>query len=128
MRCEHETIRSTSSPREQLGETAGAAANTPRLTNIGTFRAYVVEYLQAHADIANGMTQLVRQLQPTRDGLPLEIYCFTNTTAWGAYENIQSDIFDHLLAVMPEFGLRLHQTPAGADIADLGQSLHEQAA
>jgi miniconductance mechanosensitive channel len=112
----------------RLGEAARAAVNTRRLTNIGTFRAYVVEYLQAHADIANGMTQLVRQLQPTRDGLPLEIYCFTNTTAWGAYENIQSDIFDHLLAVMPEFGLRLHQTPAGADIADLGQSLHEQAA
>jgi hypothetical protein len=62
MRCEHETIRSTSSPREQLGETAGAAANTPRLTNIGTFRAYVVEYLRAHPDIANGMSQLVRQL------------------------------------------------------------------
>ncbi|MNE79611.1 Miniconductance mechanosensitive channel YbdG [compost metagenome] len=62
------------------------------------------------------MTQLVRQLHPTADGLPLELYCFTNTTAWGSYESIQSDIFDHLLAILPEFGLRVFQHPSGADL------------
>ena len=70
------------------------------------------------------MTLLVRQLAPGPEGLPLEIYCFTRTTAWSAYEDIQSDIFDHLLAIVPEFGLRLFQQPAGADFHHLmeGQS------
>jgi miniconductance mechanosensitive channel len=62
------------------------------------------------------MTLLVRQLQPAPQGLPLEIYCFTNTTAWGDYEGIQSDIIDHLLAIMPEFGLRIFQEPSGLDM------------
>ncbi|WP_414903474.1 mechanosensitive ion channel family protein [Sphingomonas flavalba] len=90
--------------------------NSRRITNIGTFRAYVIAYLQAHGRIAQDMTQLVRQLQPTPQGLPLEIYCFTNTTAWAAYESIQADIFDHLLAILPEFGLRLFQEPSGLDL------------
>jgi miniconductance mechanosensitive channel len=62
---------------------------------------------------------MVRQLAPGPEGLPLEIYCFTNTTAWIEYEGIQADIFDHLLAVVPEFGLRLYQKPAGSDLANL---------
>ena len=65
------------------------------------------------------MTLIVRQLAPGPEGLPLEIYCFTNTTAWADYEGIQSDIFDHLLAIVPEFGLRLFQKPAGSDLASL---------
>ena len=79
--------------------------NKRRLTNIGTFRAYVEFYLRQHIRIAQNQTLIVRQLQPTSEGLPLEIYAFTNTTAWVSYEAIQSDIFDHLIAILPEFGL-----------------------
>ena len=96
-----------------------AEVNRRRLTNIGTFRAYAYNYLQNHPRIHKGMTLLVRQLGPGPEGLPLEIYCFTNTTQWAAYEDIQSDIFDHLLAVVPEFGLRLYQKPAGSDLESL---------
>ncbi|MEZ5655178.1 MAG: mechanosensitive ion channel [Sphingobium sp.] len=90
--------------------------NARRITNIGTFRAYVIAYLKAHERITKDMTMLVRQLSPTPQGLPLEIYCFANTVAWGEYEAIQSDIFDHLLAIMPEFGLRIYQEPSGLDL------------
>ncbi|MDR2209586.1 MAG: mechanosensitive ion channel family protein [Azoarcus sp.] len=93
--------------------------NYRRLTNIGTFRAYVARYLKNHAGIHQQMTLLVRQLSPTGNGLPLEIYCFANTTAWANYEDIQSDIFDHLLSVIPEFGLRVFQNPSGADFREL---------
>jgi miniconductance mechanosensitive channel len=103
----------------RLAEAGRDPVNTRRVTNIGTFRAYVIAYLRAHARIAQGMTQLVRQLQPTPQGLPLEIYCFTSTTAWGEYESIQADIFDHLLAILPEFDLRLFQEPSGLDIRRL---------
>ena len=94
--------------------------NRRRLTNVGTFRAYAYNYLKNHPKIHKGMTLIVRQLGPGPEGLPLEIYCFTNTTEWGAYEDIQSDIFDHLMAIIPEFGLRLYQKPAGSDFAHLG--------
>ncbi|MGP1667205.1 MAG: mechanosensitive ion channel family protein, partial [Rhodanobacter sp.] len=83
------------------------ALNTRRITNIGTFRAYVEQYLRSHDGVREDMTLIVRQLDPTADGLPLEIYCFTNTVEWTEYEKIQSDIFDHLLAIVPEFGLRV---------------------
>ena len=89
--------------------------NTRRVTNLGTFRAYVSAYLAAHPGVNQGMIQMVRQLQPGPTGIPLEVYCFTATTEWVPYEGIQSDIFDHLLAVMPEFGLRVFQSPTGAD-------------
>jgi len=95
------------------------AANMRRMTNIGSFRAYALNYLRNHPSIHDGMTLIVRQLAPGPDGLPLEFYCFTNTTAWAEYEDIQSDIFDHLLAIVPEFGLRLYQRPAGSDLANL---------
>ena len=93
--------------------------NQRRLTNIGTFRAYALNYLKNHPRIRKDMTLIVRQLAPGPEGLPLEIYCFTTTTAWAEYEDIQSDIFDHLLAIVPEFGLRLFQKPAGSDLANL---------
>jgi len=89
------------------------------LTNIGTFRAYVLEYLKSSPKIHKDMTLLVRQLAPTPQGLPIEIYCFTNDTAWAHYEGIQSDIFDHLIAILPEFGLEAFQEPAGRDFARL---------
>ncbi len=95
------------------------AVNTRRLTNIGSFRAYAANYLQNHPRIHKGRTLMVRQLPPGPEGLPLEIYCFTNTTVWTEYEDIQADIFDHLLAIVPDFGLRLFQKPAGSDLANL---------
>jgi len=93
--------------------------NKRRLTNIGTFRAYAYNYLKNHPKVHKEATLIVRQLAPGPEGLPLEIYCFTNTTEWAVYEDIQSDVFDHLLAIVPEFGLRLYQKPAGADLVSL---------
>ena len=101
--------------RAALGERVELTANQRHLTNIGTFRAYVLAYLQAHPDIHQDMTLMVRTLEPTAEGVPLEVYCFTATTKWAVYEGIQGDIFDHLLAVLPEFGLRLYQHPSGHD-------------
>jgi miniconductance mechanosensitive channel len=92
-------------------------ANARRLTNVGTLRAYVVAYLRSHPAIRDDMTFLVRQLEPTPEGLPLEIYVFANETRWAFYEAIQADVFDHVLAMVPEFGLRVYQRPAGGDFA-----------
>ncbi len=91
-----------------------AAVNARRVTNLGTFRAYVLRYLQQHPGIHTEMTLLVRQLQPTTEGLPLELYCFTRSTAWAEYEQVQSDVFDHLLAILPAFGLRVFQASSDA--------------
>ena len=102
--------------RATLGERVELVANQRRLTNLGTLRAYIMAYLQAHPGIHQGMTLMVRALEPTPEGVPLELYCFTSTTAWATYENTQGDIFDHLLAVLPEFGLRLYQHPSGNDL------------
>lgn len=99
----------------KLGDKGSITANTRRITNMGTFRAYVEAYVRAHSQIHQNMTILVRQLQPGPEGLPLEIYCFTKTIAWHDYEAIQSDIFDHLFALLPEFGLSVFQNPSGAD-------------
>ncbi|NNH36682.1 mechanosensitive ion channel [Acinetobacter sp. NIPH 2377] len=92
-----------------------ASYNQRRLTNLGTFRAYMEFYLNQHPGIAQKQSLIIRQLQPTSEGLPLEIYAFTNTTVWKDYEAIQSDIFDHLIAIIPEFGLKVYQAPSGAD-------------
>jgi Small-conductance mechanosensitive channel len=102
-----------------LGEDGQLPFNARRITNLGTFRAYVERYLRRHPNVHQDMTLLVRQLQPGADGIPLEIYCFTNDTRWAVYEGIQSDIFDHLLAILPEFGLRVFQQPGGADFRAL---------
>jgi miniconductance mechanosensitive channel len=93
--------------------------NLRKLTNVGTFRAYIFNYLKHHPKIHQDMTLIVRQLQPGADGLPIEIYCFSNDTAWDHYEDIQSDIFDHSLSIVPEFGLRVYQQPAGSDLQAL---------
>ena len=89
--------------------------NQRRLTNIGTFRKYVEAYLHNHPKIHKNMTFLVRQLQPSEKGLPLEIYVFSNDQAWANYEAIQADIFDHIFAIVPEFGLKVFQNPTGDD-------------
>ncbi|MEI7341048.1 mechanosensitive ion channel domain-containing protein [Pectobacterium brasiliense] len=97
--------------------------NGRRLTNLGTFRAYLQVYLRTHSGIHKGMTLMVRQLAPTSEGVPLEIYAFTNTTAWVDYESIQSDIFDHIFAILPEFDLRIHQIPTGHDMRVMAQKM-----
>lgn len=90
-------------------------SNGRRITNIGTFRAYLVNYLKSHPKINQDLTVLVRQLDPTTTGIPIQIYAFSNDIEWVNYENIQSDIFDHILAVTPQFELSLFQNPSGAD-------------
>jgi len=93
--------------------------NGRRMTNIGTYRMYIQNYLTHHPMIHKDMPLMVRQLAPGEHGLPLEIYAFTNDTRWPVYEAIQSDIFDHVLAVAPEFGLRVFQNPSGNDMRSL---------
>ena len=93
---------------EQHIETADLV-NSRRLTNIGTMRAYMQAYLENHPDINQNMTLMVRQRPPTELGIPLEIYCFSSDKNWANYEGIQSDIFDHFLAILPAFKLRAYQ-------------------
>ncbi|WP_286230600.1 mechanosensitive ion channel family protein [Neobacillus mesonae] len=93
--------------------------NGRALTNIGVFRAYISNYLKNHEGINQNMTAMVRQLAQSEHGLPLEIYAFTNSVQWAVYETVQSDIFDHLFAVAPEFGLRVFQNPSGADLRNM---------
>jgi miniconductance mechanosensitive channel len=94
-------------------------ANGRRLTNIGVFRKYLQEYLNENPMISDNMTCMVRQLQPTEKGQPIEIYAFSKNQDWVAYESIQADIFDHVLAVVGEFDLRIYQLPSGADLKQL---------
>lgn len=95
--------------------------NGRRQTNIGVFRAYIVAYLKNHPKIHQNMTFLVRHLEPTQYGLPVEIYVFSNDQVWANYEAIQADIFDHLLAAAPEFDLRVFQNPSGYDFSRFGE-------
>lgn len=101
--------------------------NGRRLTNVGTFRAYITAYLRNHPKISREMTFLVRQLEPTEHGLPIQIYVFSTETAWTDYEGIQADIFDHLLAVAPEFDLRIFQNPSGVNVKTAIQTLYNKA-
>ena len=87
-----------------------------RIVNLTVLRNYLDKYLRNHERVNQNMTLMIRQLQPTAQGLPLELYFFSANTAWVAYEHLQADIFEHLLAMMPEFGLKVFQTPAGTDI------------
>jgi miniconductance mechanosensitive channel len=95
------------------------APNSRRMTNVGMLRAYMVAYLRQNPKIHQEMTFLVRQLAPTPEGLPLEIYVFSNDIRWAEYEGIQADVFDHVLAMVPELGLRVYQKPSGADLGRL---------
>jgi len=99
------------------GSSAEAPVNMRRLTNIGTFRAYIEAYLRSHPRLNEAsFTLMVRQLPPSSLGLPIELYCFTDTTVWVEYESIQADLFDHLLAIVSEFDLALFQEPSGVDV------------
>lgn len=106
------------------GINTSSRVNGRALTNIGVFRMYIQCYLQNHPQIHKDMTLMVRQLEPKETGLPLEIYAFVNDIRWAVYEGVQSDIFDHILAVAPEFGLRVFQQPSGND---LKRGLNERA-
>jgi len=106
----------------QPGRDRSIQADVRSLTNVGMMRAYVEAYLRTHPAVHHeAFTLIVRHLPPGSDGLPIEIYCFTNDTAWASYEAIQADIFDHIFAIVPEFGLRVFQQPAGSDLADLAR-------
>jgi len=104
---------------EQRNIDNSVLVNGRRMTNLGTFRAYLVSYLKDHPKINKNLTFLVRQLDPGPTGLPLEIYVFSSDQIWANYESIQADIFDHILAVIPEFDLRVYQNPTGADFQNL---------
>jgi miniconductance mechanosensitive channel len=116
---------------DQLAETNASGrigVNQRRLTNVGTFRAYMEAYLRGNANLHSNMTFLVRQLPPTETGLPIEIYVFSQVQAWAEYEAIQADIFDHLFAVLPEFGLRAYQAPSGHDLHRAAEAVSTRAA
>lgn len=93
----------------------GEAANGRRLTNLGLFRIFLMNYIKNNSKIRQDMSWIVRQLEPTETGIPLEIYAFTDETDWGAYEGLQADLFDYIISIAPRFGLRIFQSPAGSD-------------
>lgn len=96
--------------------------NGRHMTNIGTFRIYIIEYLKNYPDLHKEMSVMARQLPPAENGLPIEIYAFTNGTNWEIYESVQADIFDHILSVAEEFGLRIFQNPTGYDVKQINTS------
>ncbi|HPR60590.1 MAG TPA: mechanosensitive ion channel, partial [Prolixibacteraceae bacterium] len=95
--------------------------NGRRQTNLGIFRKYLEAYLRNHKMINQEMTFLVRHLQPTDKGIPIEIYVFCTDKRWAHYEAVQADIFDHILAVIPEFDLSVYQAPSGRDLSQIGK-------
>lgn len=119
IRCLHDYIEAKEAEIREHNAARGIDENEPvngrRMTNIGTFRAYVQQYLRQHPGVRQDMILMVRQLAPTERGLALQIYAFSADTVWVNYEALQADIFDHLLAVVPEFGLRVFQEPSGWD-------------
>lgn len=112
-------LREIEESNRENGIDPSSPVNGRHLTNLGTFRAYLQAYLKANPDINQKLIMMVRQLQPTPAGLPIEVYAFTKSTAWVTYEGVQADFFDHVFAVLPEFGLRVFQSPAGADLRQL---------
>ncbi|ASQ90792.1 mechanosensitive ion channel protein MscS [Prosthecochloris sp. GSB1] len=107
---------------------ASCPVNGRRLTNLGSFRAYLVAYLRNHPKISPDMTFLVRHLQPEDKGIPVEFYVFSTDTAWANYEAIQADIMDHVLSVLPFFGLSVFQAPSGLDVVSAGRAMQDMVA
>lgn len=112
----------------KLGIDENDFVNGRHLTNIGTFRAYMEKYLRNHPGINQNLIMMVRQMDPGATGIPIQVYAFTNNTAWAAFESIQADIFDHLLAIIPEFSLRVFQYPSGKDLSGLKLTSNPKAA
>lgn len=104
---------------KRYSEDSNLLINGRHMTNIGTFRIYITEYLNHHSGLHKEMSVMVRQLPPAEHGLPIEIYAFTNNTNWDNYERVQADIFDHIFSVAEEFGLRIFQNPTGYDVKQI---------
>lgn len=104
---------------EEQGIDNSVLVNGRRQTNLGVFRAYLTAYLKSLPDVNQELTCMVRQLQPTDHGIPMELYFFCSNKNWIPYESIQADIFDHLLAIVPEFDLQVFQSPSGRDFRQL---------
>ena len=115
-------LKEVDNSNQTVGENLDQMIKGRRFTNIGTFRAYIKAFLKNHSDIHDEMTFLIRQLPPGEKGLPMEIYVFTNDTDWVRYESIQSDIFDHLMAIISEFDLKVFQNPSGNDFKSIARS------
>ena len=112
-----EKLKDIQKYNSDVGDDLSELINGRRLTNVGTFRAYCVAYLRNHPKIhSDGMTLLVRQLPPSQTGLPIQLYAFTKDIKWANYEDIQSDLFDHILSILPEFKLKAFQDPSGSDL------------
>jgi len=118
----HSKITEIKEYNTKKGMTDLEQINGRKLTNIGTFRKYVELYLRKHKKIKQDFTLLVRQLQSTPQGLPIEIYAFSSDNRWAIMEDIQADIFDHIFAILPEFGLRVFQEPSGHDFKSLTEN------
>jgi miniconductance mechanosensitive channel len=117
-----EKLAEVADANQHLGESGGDPVNRRRLTNIGTFRAYGLAYLRADSHMRQDLLMTVRMMEPDSEGIPLEFYCFTTRTSLTDFEVVQGDLFDHLLAILPEMGLRLYQAPSGADLSGLRMS------
>lgn len=115
-----ETEKTLDTYNKEHGIDNSVLVNGRRQTNLGVFRAYLTNYLKNLPAVNQDMTCMVRQLQPTETGIPLELYFFSANKVWVAYEGIQADVFDHVLAIIPEFGLRVFQSPSGADLRRIG--------
>ena len=115
-------LKKVDNSNQTVGANLDQMVKGRRFTNIGTFRAYIKAFLKNHSDIHDEMTFLIRQLPPGEKGLPMEIYVFTNDTDWIRYESIQSDIFDHLMAIVSEFDLKVFQNPSGNDFKSIVRS------
>ena len=115
-------LKEVDNSNQTVGANLDQMVKGRRFTNIGTFRAYIKAFLKNHSDIHDEMTFLIRQLPPGEKGLPMEIYVFTNDTDWIRYESIQSDIFDHLMAIISEFDLKVFQNPSGNDFKSIARS------
>ncbi|NLN74475.1 MAG: mechanosensitive ion channel [Bacteroidales bacterium] len=102
---------------EKIGAETDMPVNGRRLTNIGVFRKYLELYLADNPNVSKEATSMVRHLQPTEKGIPLEVYCFSSEKAWVKYEEVQADIFDHIFAIIPQFELRIFQSVSGNDLA-----------
>jgi miniconductance mechanosensitive channel len=116
----------TQAPGQSPAQTTTDPINSQQLTNLGIFRIYLTKYLQTNPSIHKEMTLMVRQLEPESKGIPIQIYAFSNTTEWLEYEQIQGDILDHVLAIIPEFGLRIYQLPTGYDMRVIGTTDHTE--
>lgn len=119
--CSEEELRSLASKGLY---SADKMDDSDGVVNLYVFRRYALDYICNRKDINQDFMRMVRVLQPTSEGLPVEIYCFTSNTEWLVYESIQGAIFDHLIAMLPAFGLRAFQRPSGADLQEHGFSGH----